>query len=178
MQWSEISNRVVDECRELLRGVDERAVARLEREIQRKRPIFFTAAGRSLILLRPFAMRMMQFGFESHVIGDTTTPAVRKNDLVIVVSATGKTPGVILRAKQARELGARVFAITSSGRSPLARVASSRLIIPPLPGGSMQLGACWFEQTMFLLLEAVSYRIAKANRITLKQLRSRHASLE
>jgi len=166
------------EIRDSLRRVSEREVTALEREIARSRSVFTTAAGRTLILMRPFAMRLMQYGFNSCVVGDTTTPRLGKGDLLLVASGRGNTPGVVRRAEEARAAGGRVFSITTSRESPLMKSTSAAIVIPPPRDGSFQFGYVWFEQAMFVLLECVAYRLAKRRKITLQKLMERHANLE
>ncbi|MBI4025063.1 MAG: SIS domain-containing protein [Verrucomicrobia bacterium] len=178
MSLRDVTNQMAAEMRKVLAGVREAEVRSLEREIQRGKAVFFTAAGRTAILLRPFAMRMMQYGFESHVVGETTTPRVKSDDLVVLASGRGNTAGVVHRAKEARLLGARVFVITSNHQSPLFATATHSLLIPPPRGGSFQFGTNWFEQGLFFLLECVAHRLARAKKITFEKLLLRHASLE
>ena len=178
MTLHQLSDNLTDELKRILRGVSETDVKSLEREIERDKAIFTTAAGRTFILMRPFAMRLMQYGFTSHIVGETTTPRMNRGDLLLAASGRGNTVGVVRRAEEARALGGRVFTITSNPESPVARIATHTLIIPPPKGGSFQFGTNWFEQGMFLLLEAVSLRLAKKHGITFEKLLVRHANLE
>jgi 6-phospho-3-hexuloisomerase len=177
MKLHQLTDGLSDELKGVLRGVRDEDVKSLEREIQRRGSIFTTGAGRTFILMRPFAMRLMQYGFNSHIVGETTTPRMNKNDLLLAASARGATVGVIRRAEEARALGGRVFAITSNPDSPLIRIATGTLIIPA-PKRTIQFGTNWFEQGMFLLLEAISLRLAKKRGITIEKLMVRHANLE
>ena len=177
MKLHQLSDNLTDELKRVLRGVGEADVKSLEREIERRKTIFTTAAGRTFILMRPFAMRLMQYGFASYVVGETTTPRMNKGDLLIAASGRGNTAGVIRRAEEARALGGRVFAITSKPDSPLMKIATHKLIIPA-PRRTIQFGTNWFEQDMFLLLECVSLRLAKKHGITFEKLLLRHANLE
>ncbi len=112
------------------------------------------------------------------MIGDTTTPSVKRGDLLLVASGRGTTAGVIRRAEEARALGARVFAITSNADAPLLRVATHSLLIRPPKDGSRQWGTNFFEHGLFFLLECVSLRLAAQMGITLAKLMRRHANLE
>lgn len=178
MTLQETGERMTTELRSVICGIAEKDIRRFEREIQRGHPVFFTAAGRTAILMRPFAMRLMQYGFESYVVGETTTPRARAGDLVIAASGRGHTAGVVHRAREARALGARVFVFTGAEKSPLLDAANFSIIIRPPTGGSFQFGTNWFEQGLFLLLECVAYRLARAKKVTFKKLLLRHANLE
>ncbi len=53
-------------------------------------------AERSGLMMRVFAMRLMHMGFESHVVGETLTPAVEKGDLLVIGSGSGETCKVFM----------------------------------------------------------------------------------
>ena len=40
------------------------------------------------------AMRLMHLGLTVHVVGETTAPAIRSNDLLLAASGSGTTAGV------------------------------------------------------------------------------------
>ena len=63
--------------------------------ICKAKKIYVAGAGRSLLTLRCLAMRLMHLGFESYVVGDTTTPAFEKEDLRIAGSGSGETKGLV-----------------------------------------------------------------------------------
>ena len=86
--------------------------------------------GRSGLILRMFAMRLMQIGFQAHVVGDVTTPAIEPKDLLIALSGSGATESVVNLARKAKNLGASVLAITSNPGSPLAQLADQTVILP------------------------------------------------
>ena len=63
--------------------------------------VFLAGAGRSGLVLRMAAMRLMHLGLDVHVAGDTTTPAIREGDLLIAASGSGTTAGVVKAASTA-----------------------------------------------------------------------------
>ena len=62
--------------------------------------IFVYGTGRSGLMLKALAMRLMQMGYQSYVVGETTTPSVGKGDLLIVASASGETQSVCSAAEE------------------------------------------------------------------------------
>ena len=56
--------------------------------------VFVYGAGRSGLMLRALAMRLMQMGKCAYVVGETVTPSVEEGDLLILASASGKTHSV------------------------------------------------------------------------------------
>ena len=85
--------------------------------------IFLLGEGRSGLVARSFAMRLMHLGFDVNVFGEVVTPAVRENDFVIAVSGTGETATVNEIAKIAKQSGARIAVVTSNPDSSLGKLA-------------------------------------------------------
>ncbi|MEM2711816.1 MAG: 6-phospho-3-hexuloisomerase [Candidatus Jordarchaeales archaeon] len=92
--------------------------------------VFVTGAGRSGLMGRAFAMRLMHLGYEVFVVGETITPAVRKGDILIAISGSGTTKLVLETSKIAKEeIGAKVVAITSYPDSPLGKMADHVVVV-------------------------------------------------
>ncbi len=99
--------------------IDYAQVSRLADEISGAERVFLAGAGRSGLVLRMAAMRLMHLGKTVHVAGDTTTPAINAGDLLIVASGSGTTSGVVKAAQTALSAGgAQVAAITTNPSSP------------------------------------------------------------
>ena len=82
---------VVDEIRATLAETDEEQIRDLVQAILDANRIFVGGAGRSLLMIRTFAMRLMHLGLVSHVVGETITPSIEPGDLLIVASGSGQT---------------------------------------------------------------------------------------
>jgi len=85
--------------------------------------IFILGMGRSGFVGRAFALRLMNLGFNVYFLGETITPAAEEKDLLIAISGTGATKMVLTASSAAREIGAKVIAITSFPESPLGQMA-------------------------------------------------------
>ncbi|MEM2904873.1 MAG: 6-phospho-3-hexuloisomerase [Candidatus Bathyarchaeia archaeon] len=96
----------------------------------RDKKVLVVGAGRSGLVGRGFAMRLMHLGFDVYVLGETITPAVGRGDLVLVISGSGTTTIPVTSAEIAKRVGAKVLAITSHPESPLARLADLTIPIP------------------------------------------------
>ncbi len=161
---------------------------------ERKQRILILGVGRSGLIGRAFAMRLMHLGFNVYVMGETITPAIGKGDLVIAISGSGTTKLAVTGAEISKDVGARVVAITSFPESDLGKLADyvvqvrgrtkiakerdyfTRQITgvhePLAPLGTIFEIAC----TVFLdsLIPELMLRLGK----TEKQLRSHHATIE
>ncbi len=94
--------------------------------------VLVVGAGRSGLVGRAFAMRLMHLGFRSYVLGETITPSVGEGDLVVAISGSGTTTMVVAAAEAAKKMRAKVVAITSYRDSPLANYAD--LVVQVLVG--------------------------------------------
>jgi D-arabinose 5-phosphate isomerase GutQ len=77
-----------------------------------------------------FAMRLMHLGYHVYVAGETTTPSLRRDDLLIACSGSGTTSGVLTMIATAHMTGARIVAVTTAPKSPLGQVANVVITIP------------------------------------------------
>ncbi|MEO3940468.1 6-phospho-3-hexuloisomerase [Paenarthrobacter nicotinovorans] len=165
-------------------GIDYADVSGLAEKISTAERVFLAGAGRSGLVLRMAAMRLMHLGKTVHVAGDTTTPAITAGDLLVVASGSGTTSGVVKAARTALSAGAQLAAITTDASSPLAGLADAVVIIPAAQKTdhgsdlSLQYSGSLFEQSLFLVTEAVFHSLWGATKEPAEQLWLRHANLE
>jgi len=105
---------------------NEKAIA----EILSAKSVFVFGAGRSGLVGRAFAMRLIHLGKIVHFVGDCTTPAITAEDILITISGSGKTSSVVQLAEAAKARNAKILAISSTTDSPLAEVADALVVIP------------------------------------------------
>lgn len=91
--------------------------------------VLMLGAGRSGLVARAFALRLVHLGFNVYVQGETITPAIGKGDLVIAISGSGATKLVVTGAEIAKGVGAKVLAVTSRSDSELAKVVDELVIV-------------------------------------------------
>jgi 6-phospho-3-hexuloisomerase len=148
--------------------------------------IFITGKGRSGFIMKYFAIRLMQIGFEVHVLGDATTPAIKAGDMLIVGSGSGETGSLVVTTASAKKLGAKVALITMYGNSTIAGNADSVLVIPAkgskfdkdADSDSRQPMCNLFEQSLLIFLDSLTMIIIDNQKIDKKLLYERHANLE
>ena len=175
------------ELEQTLVQLDCRALDRFITLIPRARRIFVAGAGRSGLMARAFAMRLMHMGFQVFVVGDVTTPAVTSDDLLVVASGSGKTAGMLAIADKAKQCGAKLVLITIQSDSPIAKNADVVVVIPaPTPkidnqalqAVSIQPMGSLFEQSLLLVLDGIIIKLMAALHVTEDQMFSNHANLE
>lgn len=156
--------------------------------------IFIVGAGRSGLVGRSLANRLMHVGFNVYVVGETVTPALKRGDLLIAISGSGETKYPVSIAEEAKKLGAIVVAITSYPDSTLGKIADHKVIVggrtqpaedrdyilrqlmgqhePLTPMGTL------FELSTSVLCDALIAELTERMGKTEEDLRSRHASIE
>lgn len=175
---------VRDEISDTAAAVDGQEMAGMADLLGQGRRVFVAGAGRSGLVLRMAAMRLMHLGMTVHVAGDTTTPAIGPGDLLLVASGSGTTQGVVKSAEMAQRVGARIAAFTTNPDSPLVRLADSLVIIPAAQKTdhgsalSRQYSGSLFEQVLFLLTEAIFQSLWDNTNEPAEKLWVRHANLE
>ncbi len=90
---------------------------------------FIYGVGRSGYASKSFAMRLVQMGMKAYFIGETVTPIVGPNDVVLIVSNTGETMSAIQTANIVRRVGARLIVLTRNRVSKLAHIANVLLVL-------------------------------------------------
>lgn len=118
----------------------------------RHKRIFVVGVGRSGFVGRAFAVRLMNLGFDVYFLGETITPAATKEDLIIVISGSGTTKLAITASSTAREIGAKVIAITSYPESQLGRTADHIVFV----GGRTKIG--WPRKKDYLARQILGER--------------------
>ncbi len=92
--------------------------------------VLVMGAGRSGLVGRAFAMRLLHLGYNAYVLGETIVPAIRENDLAIAISGSGRTKLIVTAAEAAKDAKAALVALTSYYDSPLGRIADVVVEIP------------------------------------------------
>ncbi len=158
------------------------------------RRVFVVGAGRSGLVVKAFAMRLMHLDFDVYVVGETITPSVRVGDLLVAVSGSGETDMIVQAARIAKKVGAKIIAITSYTKSSLAKLSDLTVIIPgrkkvartrtfmrrELAGeyASLTPLGTLFEVTALVFLDGVIASLMVKLGRKEEELRARHATIE
>ncbi len=159
-----------------------------------KRKVLVMGAGRSGLVGRAFAMRLLHMGYNAYVLGDTIVPSISSRDLVVAISGSGRTKLIVTAAEAAKQVGATVVAITTYPESPLGLLADLVVRVPGRAKTSKMddyfarqilgiheplapLGTL-FEDTTMVFLDGVVYALMKKLNVTEEDMRRRHANIE
>lgn len=162
MNFSDALEQIFTELRQARSRLDPAAAERLIQELQTAPRIFGFGAGRSGFILRTFCMRLMHLGLTIYYVGETITPRIQPQDLLLVISGSGETSQTVELVRQARARGARTVALTAHPQSAIGRQADLTILVPgttklsrPEELESLQCPGSLFEQVAFLFLESI-----------------------
>lgn len=188
MNTVEISLAILKELEEPLKQVDPDQAEALVDAILNAGQVFVAGTGRSQMMVRGLAMRLMHLGLRAFVVGETVTPAIEPGDLLIIGSGSGETSTLAVMADKAKKVGARLALITIYTGSTLGQLADIIIRIPAATTKrdqdsgvkSIQPGANMFEQSMLLFCDAMVIRIIEKEKIQDSNaiLMKKHANLE
>lgn len=165
----------------ILSETDKSNAAKLLKLVDEAGRIFIGGAGRSLLVSRFFAMRLVHAGYNVSMVGEVVTPAIKAGDLLILVSGSGGTETLLPFVKKAKSLGAKFVVVSMKSKSAMADAADLVVQIGndnsfPLTKG-MPMGS-QFELSALLFLEAAIADLVFAKDLTEEGMRAIHANLE
>jgi 6-phospho 3-hexuloisomerase len=172
---------IIDKISGILAATDESYDAKLTALVDSARRIFVAGAGRSGLISKFFAMRLMHGGYEVFVVGEIVTPSIGEGDLFLVISGSGETETMLAFTKAAKKQGAKIALISTKSSSTIGDLADTIFQIgsPELYGKvvGMPMGTVFELSTLFLLEATISHAIHEKG-IPEEEMRTRHANLE
>ncbi|WJE14192.1 6-phospho-3-hexuloisomerase [Halobacillus sp. ACCC02827] len=178
----EIIVEVAKEVTDVLRKINEDQALKLAAELGKANRIFVTGEGRSGLMGKAFAMRLMHGGFEVYVTGETITPTIEKGDLLIAITGSGTTSGLVQYMETAAGAGARTAVVTTNSDAPILDKCDTYVLVPAAtkrrnagePETIQPLGN-QFDQSVHLFLDAVVIQVVGGDQ---EEMAARHANLE
>lgn len=133
MSWWEASEEILRGVSRAINAIDPGQVETLlDTLLYTKmggRKALILGAGRSGLVGRAFAMRLMHVGIDVYVMGETITPAIGEGDIVIIISGSGSGAMSTTAAHMAKRLGSLIFAVTSYPDSELAQISDHVIVV-------------------------------------------------
>jgi len=151
--------------------------------------IFVHGSGRSGLIGRMFAMRLVHLGKQVFVVGQTTTPPIAEGDVLLVISGSGRTSTAKMYAQQAKAFKAIIVALSlpceCESQHHVRHYSDLCITVDPhltkddlnkslnlLPLGT------GFEISALFLLESVIVVLMQQQQMSEEDLRQKHANLE
>ncbi|HWQ44847.1 MAG TPA: 6-phospho-3-hexuloisomerase [Methanosarcina barkeri] len=186
---------IVVNLNDVIGRLDKEAIKATIQKILQGEKIFVMGAGRSGLVAKAFAMRLMHLGFSAYVVGETTTPAVQPQDVVIAISGSGETHSIADLGKIVKDIGSTLITVTSKKESTLGRISDIAMILPSKTkndldeGGYLErnmrgdyknlppLGTS-FEITSLIFLDSIIAQLIRLTGASEAELKSRHTNIE
>lgn len=185
METAKFAEEIVKELHLSVAQIVEEEAERLADLLLRSGKIFVAGAGRSGLMGRAFAMRVMHAGMEAYVVGETITPGIGSGDVLVIGSGSGETRSLAEMARKAKSVGASVAAVTTAPESTIGGLADITVKLPGTPkdkAGSayatIQPMGSLFEQTLLVFYDAVILRMMDKRGLDSGRMYGRHANLE
>jgi 6-phospho-3-hexuloisomerase len=166
------------------------------REILDADRIYVMGAGRSGLVAKAFAMRLMHLGFTAFVVGETITPAMRGKDLLVIFSGSGRTKTIADIAETAHAIGGRIALITANRESRIGAIAdvivkiehqrdevkddTVEFEVRQMTGEHKSFAplGTLFETAAMVFADACISLLMEISQIDEKELKNRHANIE
>jgi len=174
-------NIIVEEIISVLSKVDNKQLELVVNCISKDTRIFVDGEGRSGLMGKGFAMRLMHLGYSVYSVGETITPAVLKNNIYFSISGSGESGNVVLNTKKAKEKGCNIIAVTSKAESSIGSLADILIIVPGTTKGdsgeqrkSVQLLSSLFDQSIHIVLDALCLMLSKKDNVSNNEATAKH----
>lgn len=125
----EMMRLMASKIRAIAGTISDDDVENLIHELLGAKRIYVIGAGRSGLVAKAFAMRLMHLGLQSYVVGETITPSMSRGDVMVVFSGSGRTKTVADLAETAKDLGAHICLISSNKDSRIGKIADCCVVI-------------------------------------------------
>ncbi|AYK66348.1 6-phospho-3-hexuloisomerase [Bacillus subtilis subsp. subtilis] len=185
MKTTEYVAEILNELHNSAAYIANEEADQLADHILSSRQIFTAGAGRSGLMAKSFAMRLMHMGFNAHIVGEILTPPLAEGDLVIIGSGSGETKSLIHTAAKAKSLHGMVAALTINPESSIGKQADLIIRMPGSPKDqsngtykTIQPMGSLFEQTLLLFYDAVILKLMEKKGLDSETMFTHHANLE
>ncbi|GAK48608.1 6-phospho-3-hexuloisomerase [Secundilactobacillus oryzae JCM 18671] len=174
---------IMGEVNQVMDLVDQTEIENAEKLIQKDKRIFVLGAGRSGLMAKGFAMRLMHIGYTVFVIGETITPSIQKGDVLVSVSGSGKTASIVELTEKAKNDGVQIVALTSKADSKLGQLGDATIVVPGATKTgsgvkSIQLLSTLFDQSVHITLDVLCLLLSRRDNTSNDAAKASHSNME
>ncbi|WP_027965304.1 6-phospho-3-hexuloisomerase [Halalkalibacillus halophilus] len=181
-----ILKTITEEVSEIVNQVEEKELSQVAERIDRSGRVFIAGNGRSGLAGKMFAMRLMHLGYNAYVVGETITPGITENDLLLVISGSGNNKTLTHYATKATEVNADIALISTRTTSSVGEYAKQTLVIPAETKNdqgerrTIQPLGSPFDQAAHLVLDSIIVHLMQSfmSQEQRQGLHGKHANLE
>lgn len=180
------SRRIFRELEAVLEDIPGDLIDRLAAEIAGAERVFVAGEGRSGLMARAFASRLVHLGLRVHEASEITCPRIGPRDVIVACSGSGETRTTLEKMLSAREVEARVVLVTANPDTRFADAADLLLHIPaPVAPArirkdlaSAQPQRSLFEQALLVVLDSTVLKLMEKLKVKREDMANRHTNLE
>src|SRR6478735_5403911 len=121
MQTTQYLAEILKELKHSADLIADEEAEKLVNGILESKKVFVAGAGRSGFMAKSFVMRLMHMGFDAFVVGETVTPSLEEDDILIIASGSGETKSLVSMAEKAKTIHASVAVVTISPESTIGK---------------------------------------------------------
>ena len=175
-------NYIQYKIKNILEEINDSDIEKISKLFFKAHRIFVYGAGRSGLVAKAFAIRLVHLGFQTFAIGETIGAPVKKDDMVFIVSGSGETIPAVMTAEITRNIGAKLVVLTERKNSRITKFADISIVLSAecddldrktfAPLGTL------FEASAWIFLDAIIAELMKNKGENEESMRSRHATLE
>ncbi len=121
MIYHDALSEIIENVSKTTKNVNPEQLSEMTSMIESVEHVFVMGLGRSGLVAKAFAMRLMHLGLKVYVVGETVTPAITDKDCLIAISGSGETSYIVSTTNIAKNIGSKIIAITSYNDSSLAK---------------------------------------------------------
>jgi 6-phospho-3-hexuloisomerase len=192
----EMMKLMASKIRSIANTISDDDAEKFIRELLNAKRVYVVGAGRSGLVAKAFAMRLMHLGLHAYVVGETITPALNKGDVMVIFSGSGKTKTVADLAETARDIGGKICLITSNADSRIGKIADCTVIIEhhrdavaddaaefeirQMMGDHKSFAplGTLFETASMIFADAIISRMMEITQVDESALKNRHTNIE
>lgn len=123
MILNEAIDEMINNIKDVSAEVDSESIMKMLDILIEAKNVFIIGLGRSGLVARAFAMRLMHLGISVYVVGETITPAINEDDCLLAISGSGETSFIISTATTSKNRNAKIIAVTSYEDSTLGKLS-------------------------------------------------------
>ncbi|MDR2873809.1 MAG: SIS domain-containing protein [Methanobrevibacter sp.] len=193
----DIIHTILEEINNSIFKVDKNQIIDFIKLLDNSDRLYLRGKGRSALVSKQFAMRLLHLDYSVFIVGSVTAPPVKEGDLVIFISGSGSLISNSVILDKCNELNATTCCFTSNPDSYLG--SNCDLTITVFAGDKMSdkgfdyskrqiegkscsnnnlpLGTL-FELTVSVLFDAIIAKLMILKNETEKNMKKRHFNLE
>lgn len=179
------TSKLMQELSQAASLIQQEDIHQLSEQIVQAPKVFLAGAGRSGLMMKGFAMRLIHLGISAYVVGETTTPSFSERDLLLIGSGSGETSSLLASAQKAKKLGGVLGAVTLNPQSTIGTLADYTVKLSGSPkdttaseSQSIQPMGSLYEQTLLIFLDSVVLSLMEKLNMNGQDMYTRHANLE